>query len=83
MTVVYKVTCTECGWTGSSNEMLESENPFKKGDIINACPMCKTVDDSIQVACDEPDCFEPVTCGTPSDKGYRQTCPKHKPEAGK
>jgi hypothetical protein len=27
--------------------------------------------------CDEPGCFKPVTCGWPSDDGYRSTCYEH------
>ena len=27
--------------------------------------------------CDEPDCYDSVSCGWPSDDGYRQTCGKH------
>ncbi len=29
--------------------------------------------------CDEPDCKRPVTCGTPTPKGYRHTCGTHAP----
>lgn len=27
--------------------------------------------------CDEPDCFNYISCGWPSDDGYRSTCGKH------
>ena len=27
--------------------------------------------------CDETDCYKDVSCGWPSDKGYRRTCSKH------
>jgi hypothetical protein len=27
--------------------------------------------------CDEPDCFETASCGSPSDSGYRWTCNEH------
>jgi hypothetical protein len=27
--------------------------------------------------CDEPDCFKYVSCGWPSDTGYRSTCGEH------
>jgi len=27
--------------------------------------------------CDEPGCSDRVTCGWPSDNGYRSTCSKH------
>lgn len=80
MTVIYKVTCDECNWHGYSNELLEAKNPFDKDEVITACPECRSLDDSVYAACDEPGCFGHVTCGTPTDKGYRQTCSKHKPE---
>jgi hypothetical protein len=34
---------------------------------------------SMLTVCDEPGCWSPVTCGTPSTEGYRSTCRKHKP----
>lgn len=27
--------------------------------------------------CDEPDCFNEVSCGFPTEDGYRRTCSKH------
>jgi hypothetical protein len=27
--------------------------------------------------CDEPGCYDYISCGWPSDDGYRQTCSKH------
>lgn len=27
--------------------------------------------------CDEPDCYKEVTCGFPTDDGYRSTCSEH------
>jgi len=27
--------------------------------------------------CDEPDCFDGISCGWPSDNGYRRTCHRH------
>lgn len=33
----------------------------------------------LSVACDEPDCREQVTCGTPTPDGYRSTCFDHRP----
>jgi hypothetical protein len=29
--------------------------------------------------CDEPGCFDFISCGTPTDDGYRSTCSKHAP----
>ena len=33
--------------------------------------------DTMPPICDEPDCLEYVSCGWPSDDGYRNTCGKH------
>jgi hypothetical protein len=33
--------------------------------------------------CDEPDCYNEITCGTPTETGYRNTCGKHKPDLKK
>lgn len=32
--------------------------------------------------CDEPGCYDAVSCGTPTSNGYRNTCSKHKPVTG-
>ena len=56
---------------------LEDENPFEENDELIACPACKQM--SIMEACDEPDCWESTTCGTPTETGYRRTCSKHRP----
>lgn len=73
-----KFRCEErrCGWHGE--EVLTAPNPFDPADTINGCPSCRAVD-TIELACDEPDCWEPVSCGTPTDSGYRNTCGPHLP----
>ena len=73
-----KHICTECNWHGDSHETLRAKNPWDTDDIILGCPRCKSVN-SMSVACDEPVCWEPVTCGTPTLNGYRSTCGKHVP----
>lgn len=76
-----RVICTErrCGWRGLEGDVLQAANPFDVDDQINGCPKCHSVD-SIVVACDEPDCWQQSTCGTPVTGGYRQTCGKHVPK---
>lgn len=69
-----------CGWCGPDTEMLKAQNPFQDGDTLNGCPLCRDVN-TLQVACDEPDCWEASSCGTPTDAGYRRTCGKHMPRA--
>lgn len=71
--------CTECGWCGDAAEVLNNQNPFDPGDTIVGCPKCKSVN-TMRTVCDEPDCWEPDTCGTPTPTGYRRTCHEHKPQ---
>lgn len=75
-----KQVCSDykCNWHGTSEEVLMAPNPFDPSDEILGCPKCKQVN-TVQVACDEPDCWEPVTMGTPTPTGYRQTCGRHRP----
>ena len=35
--------------------------------------------DDMGELCDEPGCLNNVSCGTPTDDGYRSTCYEHKP----
>ena len=74
-----KMTCSECSWRGRSADRLVCENPFEKGTQIYGCPECKKPA-CFRIVCDEDDCWEKVTRGTPTPSGYRQTCRKHAPE---
>lgn len=74
-----KVTCSERDWEGMISDALTAPNPFDPEDTINGCPQCHSVD-SMVVACDEPGCWKPASCGTPVAEGpYRNTCGKHVP----
>ena len=66
-------------WEGNNELMLWGKNPFNEKEIITGCPECKSIDSCFAV-CDEPKCWEPATCGTPTKEKYRNTCGKHKPE---
>lgn len=74
-----KVGCKECSWRGASGDLLLAKSPFQKGDTLVGCPSCKCVN-CFESLCDEPGCFEPVSCGTPTPTGYRSTCGKHTPK---
>lgn len=78
-----KRLCQFCGWHGQVEEVLTAANPFDPTYEISGCPRCKEPNTTILV-CDEPDCWELITCGTPStDKDpnkYRHTCSKHIPK---
>ena len=75
-----KVKCNDyrCGWHGTEDQILTAPHPFEEGATINGCPECKGVD-CVIYACDEPGCWADVTCGTPTQDGYRSTCGKHRP----
>ena len=55
--------------------MLSAPDPFNEGDMLYACPDCR--DQSLVLACDEPNCNQQATCGFPILNGYRQTCSNH------
>lgn len=74
-----RMFCDECGWRGSADDRLVGENPFMVGDTVCGCPACKEID-PFRVACDEPGCWAPTECGTPTLGGYRRTCREHKPK---
>lgn len=76
-----KLRCTErrCSWCGPDTNALTAPNPFDKDDTLYGCPGCKDVN-TLQEACDEPDCWEFSSCGTPTPNGYRRTCGKHMPK---
>lgn len=76
-----KMACQECDWQGLSDERLVVPNPYDNDSDIFVCPSCK-VANCCRMACDEDYCWERVTCGTPTPKGYRQTCRAHRPVEG-
>lgn len=71
-----KVLCNECDWHGLLSETLHDEHPFRTDEILRGCPTCGQIQD-FQNACDEKDCWKPVSYGTPTAAGYRQTCGEH------
>lgn len=73
-----RVKCKECHWKGKLTELLQAKNPFDSEYTITGCPECKSVD-STSIVCDEPGCWENISCGTPTKNGYRSTCHKHAP----
>lgn len=74
-----KIICTACFWKGTDAELLKANHPFIAGEPIRGCPGCRDVFD-LRPACDEPECWEMQTCGTPTPAGYRITCGRHRPE---
>lgn len=66
-----------CQWRGNSNTVLRAPDPFNTGCELLACPNCR--EQKIRTCCDEPECWEQDTCGTPTLTGYRRTCGRHRP----
>lgn len=73
-----KWICTECDEVCTDTQVLRAPNPFDDDHIICGCPCCREVN-SLLACCDEPGCEQLVTCGTPTEDGYRKTCTKHAP----
>ena len=79
--MIEKIVCKECGWKGHTDEVLIAPHPFatERDEIVWGCPKCRSVG-CFRTVCDEPDCWEEDTCGTPTPKGYRRTCGEHMPK---
>lgn len=77
-----KVCCQErrCDWIGEDTEMLSAPNPFNSAEMLTVCPECKTLDNSVWTACDEPGCNRAATSGISAPTGYRNTCYDHMPK---
>lgn len=73
-----KTVCNACSHQSHLRYHLVATNPFNDDETIYGCPNCQSIN-SFRMACDEPDCWEPVECGTPTEDGYRQTCREHMP----
>lgn len=71
-----RVRCVECDSISDENTLLTAQNPFDETETIHGCPVCKSIDTMVAV-CDEPGCDKDVSCGWPSDAGYRHTCYEH------
>ena len=71
-----------CTWHGLDSETLTAPDPFDIGETLTGCPSCKSAN-TLREACDEPDCWEFSSCGTPTETGYRRTCGKHLPKEAK
>lgn len=74
------MTCRQCRWHDTGEKALKTQHPFIDGELILACPNCKSIY-SLVAACDELGCWQEAVCGTPvTGGGYRITCGRHAPE---
>ena len=71
-----QVTCEECSWMGDEDSILTDVNPFDPLDMIQGCPDCKSVNTLLAV-CEYDYCQNIVTCGIPTDNGYKHVCGEH------
>jgi hypothetical protein len=75
-----KVVCDQCLAELLWGARLEALNPFDPSQHIHGCPSCFSIN-TLSWACDEPECWRPVSCGTPMPDGrYRSTCAQHMPK---
>jgi hypothetical protein len=85
MTIYDKEKCRcDCGWKGHSYDLIAcTVTRTDTGQSIGGtyvCPKClDPLSDDVIMCCDEPGCWEPRSCGTPTQAGYRQTCGRHAP----
>ena len=70
--------CHECYCIFNAKKTLRDIHPFDKEAFVYGCPNCLCVDTLLNI-CDEPYCKKDASCGTPTVKGYRNTCFKHRP----
>lgn len=78
---IHKCKCNFCNWQGKDNELHEVQTT--DGNSYLVCPKCHGLENTCYTACDFSDCWNEVTCGTPTPDGYRTTCGKHKPGPNK
>lgn len=79
-----RLRCSDhrCDWQGEEDLVLIAPHPFQPEETIQGCPACREIG-TLQLVCDEPDCWQPCSCGTPTpDGGYRRTCFWHRPSDG-
>lgn len=84
MTYDKKKCICECGWKGHTYDLIKcTVTREDNGDCLGVtlvCPHClDPISDDIVMCCDEPGCWAPGSCGTPTPTGYRQTCYNHAP----
>jgi hypothetical protein len=78
-----KIRCEDhhCGWHGDqseAHEFLIIDRRFGPLNIV-FCPKCHELNSTLVNVCEEPDCWEPATMGTPYPGGYKQHCHRHPP----
>lgn len=76
MSHLQKVICKDCDSQLSTKDLLEAPNPFDAGEVILGCPRCHSINSTVY-ACDYLDCWSEVTCGLPTNDGYRSVCGQH------
>ena len=77
--MTHKLACQECSWFGY--RVLVAPHPFAPDEKLYGCPECLGIE--LTACCDEPECGDVVTCGTPTPNGYRNTCSAHAPKESK
>lgn len=71
-----RLQCRECRAVLALADLMVSPHPFRRGETVEGCPRCREILDAVRL-CDEGDCREEATCGTPTGQGYRWMCGPH------
>ena len=71
-----KWCCMECGWRGTTEEIIRFPDPEANDNEWQICPKCRAAEQFTNM-CDEPGCNKPASGGWFSPEGYRRTCFEH------
>lgn len=77
-----KLRCNNypCEWRGEDSEALTAPHPFRPGEEVTGCPVCRSLE-TLVVACGKPDCWEAAT-GSYSGNGPNSwVCGAHRPQS--
>ena len=80
--MITKQVCVarDCGWCGTSVEVLKALNPFNPEKVLWGCPKCKEIG-TLYLGCDKPGCRQPIKFGVMTLRGYSRRCAEHKTKA--
>jgi|GEM_PF-2219002 len=71
--------CEGCDWIGSHEEVLRAHNPFAPSEELWGCPECFEANRFVRT-CDNAECRQIASNGTPTPNGYVWSCFKHRPD---
>lgn len=72
--------CVECDTVMNTGAIIQFPDPEEEGNSWAICPNCRSAE-SFERLCDEPECPNTASCGTPvqDERRYVHTCYEHRP----